>query len=285
MFEFPLWFIYIFIALILRGFLSFIMKVISYNNLERTKIFFFGSILSIIILCFLIDFNELLNFKIFILGIIGGLLFYSQQITAIKTLNNISTSAMFVNTRIFSSIFILILGYLIFGESLTIFQFIGFIFGIFVFILFFDKTDKPKTKSDIKKGIYFLFLTIIIYTVINLVSKYGSTIDVKTYLFYFLFGILVFNLIEMIYKKNLFNKRDYNKNLFLCILIYGFCMVSFNYFFFKSLTMYNLAVLYKIFSFEIFIPIILSIIIYKEKITLRKIAAFILTIFSIWFFL
>ena len=192
---------------------------------------------------------------------------------------------MFINNRIFSSIFILIMGYLIFEEILTIFQFVGFIFGIFVFILLFDKTDKPKSKANLKKGIYFLFLTIIIFTIENLLNKIGSMINFEIYLFYFLLGVFLSNLLEIIYKKNLFNKKDYNKKLFLCILAYGICSVSLNYFFLKALTIHSFAIVYKIFSFEIFIPIILSIIIYKEKITLRKIIAFVLTIISIWFFL
>ena len=285
MFEFPLWFIYVFIALILRGFLSFIMKVISYNNLERSKIFFFGSFLSISILFFFIDFNQILNFELIMLGLLAGLLIYLNQILTINALNHISTSLMFVNNRIFSSIFILIIGYLIFEESLTIFQFIGFVFGIFVFILLFDKTDKPKNKSNVKKGVCFLFLSIIVFTIVNLVNKLGSVINFEMYLFYFILGLLIFNSVEIIYKKNLFNKQDYNKKLFLCILAYGFCMVSLNYFFFKALTLYSFAIVYKVFSFEIFIPIILSVIFYKEKITLRKIIAFVLTISSIWFFL
>jgi uncharacterized membrane protein len=54
---------------------------------------------------------------------------------------------------------------------------------------------------------------------------------------------------------------------------------------FTALPLFNTTVIYKIYSFEIFIPIILSFIFYKEKLTLRKIIAFILTFVSIWFFL
>ena len=116
--------------------------------------------------------------------------------------------------------------------------------------MLFDKTDKPKNKSNVKKGVCFLFLSIIVFTIVNLVNKLGSVINFEMYLFYFILGLLIFNSVEIIYKKNLFNKQDYNKKLFLCILAYGFCMVSLNYFFFKALTLYSFAIVYKVFSFE-----------------------------------
>ena len=47
----------------------------------------------------------------------------------------------------------------------------------------------------------------------------------------------------------------------------------------------NVAIVYKIISYSLFIPIILSIIFYKEKVTPKKMIAFLLTILSIALFL
>ncbi|MCD5380450.1 hypothetical protein LR004_00850, partial [Candidatus Gracilibacteria bacterium] len=47
----------------------------------------------------------------------------------------------------------------------------------------------------------------------------------------------------------------------------------------------DLAIVYKILSYSLFIPIILSVIVYKEKIGIRQIIAFILTVISILLFI
>ena len=47
----------------------------------------------------------------------------------------------------------------------------------------------------------------------------------------------------------------------------------------------NLVIYAKISSYSMFVPIILAIIIYKEKVTIKKLVAFILTIISLGLFL
>jgi uncharacterized protein (DUF486 family) len=48
---------------------------------------------------------------------------------------------------------------------------------------------------------------------------------------------------------------------------------------------WDIAIVYKIVSYSLFLPIIFSITYYKEPLTPKKIIAFILTVVSIWLFI
>jgi uncharacterized membrane protein len=63
--------------------------------------------------------------------------------------------------------------------------------------------------------------------------------------------------------------------------VFFYCSALFNTLAFQQ---WDVAIVYKIISYSLFIPIILSVIFYKEKITVKKWVAFLLTIVSILLF-
>ena len=111
-------------------------------------------------------------------------------------------------------------------------------------------------------------------------------LDWATYLFYFMASIFMFSMILYFpkTKKEVFKIKEHSKTFYLSILNSLLLIISLS-FLFQAYLLQNVALVYKIFSFELFIPIILSIIFYKEKITTRKVLAFIGTIITIIFFL
>jgi uncharacterized membrane protein len=106
---------------------------------------------------------------------------------------------------------------------------------------------------------------------------------------YILFSWITGSLVTLLFKgnKNTLGEVIKVKNnkhilfLLLCWTIFPLWM------FFNLHAVYewwDVAIVYKIISYSLFIPIILSVIFYKEKITVKKLLAFILTIASIWLF-
>jgi drug/metabolite transporter (DMT)-like permease len=282
--------VYLLLATTFKGLMSFIGKSIAEKkfNSELITIYFYIFSLLISSIVFIIKGNysfQNFTFSIFLLIFISSIFLVFSIKISLKSLNELSSSVFFVNTRLISSIFLLIFSFYIFGELLTTKQFIGFFIGFFIFILLYDKKDKIKKNSNLKKGFIYLGLFIMIVIFTNLVSKYlGEKVDIiSIVLMYNIFSILISS---FVFRKSLKKlKSNKNKNL----IKYSFIFALSNYLSFlailKALTLIPLIIAYKIFSFEIFIPIILSFIFYKEKITYRKIIALVLTGVSFWFFL
>ena len=150
-----------------------------------------------------------------------------------------------------------------------------------------EKKEKKESLKNLKRGIIFLFLGVILISGLQGLSKYASINFYNILLIIFYEGIFGFFILFFSKRKNLKKiiKNFPNKKYTLFLLISGIMNILSIYFNFLAYVEGNLAVVYKIISYSIFITIFLSMIFYKEKINLRKIIAFILTIVSIWFFL
>ena len=285
MFELPLWFTLTFLALIFRWFYSFLNKVLSEKKLDYNFIFIISFFISSVFFSFFIEFKDILNLKLFILGTISWIIMYFNSIIPIHILKHLSSSTMFINTRIFGSIMVFLISYFFLNETLTSNQLIGITLWILIFILLYDNKDKPKKNSNYKKGIFLLIWYIILMASWFVINKLAAQISVFWELFYFSFIPFIIFLTKTIFQKWFRIKKIKNKENVKYWALFWFLNISMIFLLFTALLLFNTTVIYKIYSFEIFIPIILSFIFYKEKITLRKIIAFILTFISIWFFL
>ncbi len=285
--EVELWLVYVLIAALFRGGASFITKIISYKNLDSSSIFQIQMFLASLILIFFINKDSLiLLYKTPILiytFLIGMTLFFFKKNT-VQVLKDISSSIAFISTRIFPTLLLLIASFILFQKALTIKELIGLLLGILTFVFLYDKTDTAKKDSNFFRGIQRLIVNILLGTFMIIFIKYSILIDINLTLFLYSFFCFCFFFGESISQKSInFSKLTSNQNLSYGFLLgIGFCIA--NYFLFKALKIANTAVVYKIFSYEIFVPIILSILFFNEKITIRKSIAFILTILSLFFF-
>jgi drug/metabolite transporter (DMT)-like permease len=284
--------VYLLLATTLVGILSFISKIIAEKNFETNLItiylYFIVFILSIIF--FLINGNfsfeniNILNLGLILLISLGFVFFTKIKFIALK---NLSPSIFFVNLRIFTSIFILFISNILFNETLTKNQEIGFIIGILIFFLLFDKKDKPRKNSNLKLGLVILFISILIFSYTNPLGKL-VILKIEIYTFLIIYSFFSFILSLLLFfksSKNKIFKFKENSQIIKYSILMGLPFYFSYVFLLKTFTLIPLIIAYKIFSFEIFIPIILSFIFYKEKITYRKIIALILTGVSFWFFL
>lgn len=284
----PIWFIYVIIALIFRGVSSLLTKIISHKNLDASSIFLIQTFISSIILLFVIDYSKFhLLFKtpILIYTILIGFLLYLHKKIGVLVLKDISASIMFISSRIFPTLLILIISMILFKEYLTRNELIGLILGITTFIFLYDTKDTSEKNSNFYRGIRNLIFHIIIGAALIILIKLSVNIDLKiSLLLYSVFAFLFFFL-EASYKNKIklkILKKKENINFAIALAI-NFCIL--NYSLFVALSLANTAIIYKIYSYEIFIPIIYSILFLNEKLTLRKMIAFILTILSLMFFI
>ena len=290
MIEHHLWIIFTLIALFSKGISSFVLKIITEKKLNKNLViiydvfwtFILGTITILSFFTFEITF-ELLPFLL-VLSLSFVLVFVKKF--NLLSLENLSPSIVFINTRIFSSLLIALVSFITFKEIFTIKETIGFVFGILVFVLLFEKKDVPNKDSNFLKGFFYLSIVIIITVYLHIGHKISSLeYGVAFYLLQFYFLNTVFSMI--VYHKDvkyIFNFKQNGEEIKYALYYAIFQLIVF-IFLFKAYLLQNVAIVYKIFSFELFIPIILSIIFFKEKVNYKKIIAFILTIISILFFI
>ena len=199
MFELPIWFIYALISTLTIGLFNFCTKIVSEENKNKFYFFLYFYTPVVILSSIVIGFSKNISFDYsFLIVLISFLivtLYYFVLDTRIKALKYISSSIYFINYRIFSSILLIIIGFLIFSEEFSIFYFYGFLLGFTVFYLLHDKDkDAVKEKNDFTKGIKLLFIGIICISMVQTLSKFSAVGDLNIFsimLFQGVFGILL----------------------------------------------------------------------------------------------
>lgn len=204
-----------------------------------------------------------------------------------KALKHLSSATYFINFRVISSILLLFIGMLFFSETITVKEQFWIFIWFFTFYLLLEKKEKWQKQKYLKKWILYLFYSIIFTSLVQVMGKYFiiNSDHLSSLLFFewlfWVVGLIMMNGYKKI--KEDFRVKDLNNHMFLLLagIIYTWAIYC-NMLAFKE---WDLAIVYKIISYSLFIPIILSVIFYKEKVTPKKILAFILTVISIWFFM
>jgi hypothetical protein len=140
--------------------------------------------------------------------------------------------------------------------------------GFLIFYLLLEKKRKMKKSIDFKKGITYLVYTIIIISFIHVIRKFVSVSDTDFYFYIFLTSLVgflssFFN--NPKYLINVHKKLKVPKQIIFFSLFQSFFLVSNLVFVTIAYSTGNLGVIYKLVSYSIFIPIILSMIYYNEK--------------------
>lgn len=206
------------------------------------------------------------------------------MLTALKYLD---TSLSFISIRLTASFFILFIGVGILWDNLTIYNIVWFLLWVIAIILlsWFSLNNKYQIN---KKWVLAVIIAIIWIVWWHSCFKYiVKDVDVNYYmLLKFSFSFLFIMLYMFIRKKfSNFNIWEIKK-----VYLYAFmsCIIFITYFLYilpKIYLLWTLSLSYKLLSYSIIVPILLSIIIYKEKINKKQIIAFLLTIISIFLFI
>ena len=203
--------------------------------------------------------------------------------TRIISLRHLPASMYFISMRLSSSLLLLMLGIFYFGDNISRMEFIWFILGFIVFALLFEN-EKMKD-ADYKKGILFLIISSLILVFLHFTIKESITLNLDLYWFLFVFWLTAFSLsvVSQFSKINL--KVERLPQIIGVNIIQAILLITYFIFLLKTYSLWDLGISYKILSYSMFIPIIGSIVFFKEKITWMKALAFVLTIVSLWFFI
>lgn len=274
--------LFVCISIWLVGFINKIVVEKKYNQwLFITSFYLIQSITYIF--AFIYIWNYTISYRIIFLWFIWGVLEYLTMKSRLISLKWISSSLFFITTRLFSSLSLFIIWLVIFWDNISKGEYVWFFIWFIVFWLLFEKEEIKNT--DYKRGLVFLLVSTILLIIIHSGVKYTALIVDNIFSLFISYSVTSFIIALYLNRNKIdFKDKDFSKIIYLNI-IHAILFLIYIYFLFTTYQSANLGIAYKIQSYSIFIPIILSITFYKEKVTYRKIIAFILTIISLALFM
>lgn len=286
------WFLSSIIACICVGFFGFFQKV----KAEKTELSDNGFVFYIYVVFFTSWFiwslfsaslMDIINLTIVVYAFIIMFLYTIIVKTRLQSLRYLSSSTYFINYRILSSLWLLAIGILIFSETISLQEIIGVFIGFFVFYLLIEKKNNAESDKEFYKGYVYLFIWSLCISGLQSLNKNFMLSDFNIFalmLYSGIFGIFFTFLLKNGERVvDIVRLKDKGHAWLFIISWVTFSIATYtNIYAYRA---WDLAVVYKIISYSLFIPIILSIIFYNEKITLKKGVAFALTIFSIFLFI
>jgi len=201
-----------------------------------------------------------------------------NSITKIEGLKFIPTSVFYPVIKA-SILLTLIASIFIFGEVLKLRQWIGIVFIIIVVILL-STQDKLEKIKNLKIGLFFAFGCVLANTAYNIVSKFAvAKVNYNNFLgMMYIFSVFLSLTSVKIFEKQ---KKMNTKSSLITGFIIGLFIFGGFLFGLKALTGGPLGLITVINSLSLVIPIMLGAIIYKEKLTLKRLLAVLLAIVAV----
>jgi len=279
-----IWFVYALLSGLFAGLYSFFLKVSAEKNHNSSLVTTYSMFVCSAMGLFFFLFNTTnlnLLLLLFVVSFANAFLYFIAIVTRIESLKNIDTTIYFPISKTIGPVLMVFIGILFFSEKLIFFEFVGIMIGVVVPLLLIHKKENSNQKN-MKKGLILLGIGIVFGVLSSSMSKVivVNNLNILLFLFVsFFFGGL-FSLFN--YRRSKKKKVNRSDNIKLIGILNG-VILFFSAYFFTNSTIGNLGVVYTINSFSILVPIILSIIIYKENFNTRKGLAIALTIVSLYF--
>lgn len=283
------WLFFAIATIFTSGLHNFSIKVAAERNYNVSIINLYTYIISSTLLWIYLIFHlESVNFSnihiILLLAIWNSFTFFLSLFTRVKAMQKVDAVIFFPLYKTFWPIIITLISIFFFKEILTTKEIIWIIIWISVPLLLITNSEKKRQNH------LFLWVTFIILTAI--LTAFSSSLLKEAMVKWFdpaslifissIFGF-IFSLISLkIFKKE---KKKYNKKWIWKVAIISWLLHLASFATFTLSLTWNLAVVFTISSFSILIPIILSIIVYKDHFNIKKWIVIILSIISIILFI
>lgn len=211
-------------------------------------------------------------------------------------LSYLPVSLVVIVSRLFSSILILCIWFLIYWENLSYLELFWFFLWIFaVSLLYEHKKINDKSYKSWLLLIFLVTLMIVAWNyshkdVVNFSLEYIGSFDINFVLSSLLINFLTYtslSFIDLLYWKYISKTYipciNIKWNIFFNLLLSLITIINI-FIVAKAYSILDFAIAYKIFSYSMFVAIFLTVIFYWEELTKKKILAFSLTAVSILMF-
>ncbi len=277
--------IFTFIALFAFGIQTFLYKVSAARkcNTAKTMLSFMITVAILSLFFWIFTKQEIGDIKFLIFfAIINAIFFLATTVTRINALKYVPTSISYPIIRV-STIFVVAFSIFYFKDTLSYYQFAGIILAVLVvFILY--KNDKEDKVKNFKIGLALTFIAMITSALTTTAQKFASLyVNKLSYitLAYFINIFLVLMLNKQIAGEVKSNSKKSTRDAWLIGLFIGiFNFIGFFYVL-KAYSLGPLSIVAPLHDMNFVIAIILATIIYKEKLTKRRVLGIVLSVVSV----
>lgn len=284
-----LWLIYAIITIFVSWLHNFTLKIAAEQNYDVSVINFYSYLIWVIFLWWymLLNFNNIDLSNIYIISLLAfwnWLFFFLSMFSRVSAMKNVDAVIFFPLYKTFWPILVTIISVFFFKEVLEIKEIIWIIIWISVPLLLITNVEN-KRQNNLLMWLILIIITAILTAISSSMSKEIMIRSFDVWLYMFIssvFGLIFSSISYKIFTKH--KKRKYNKEWLVKLSIISWILFLMSHISFTLALEWNLAVVFTIVSFSILIPIILSIIFYKEHFNLKKWIVIVLSIISVLLF-
>ncbi len=285
------WVLYAIASLFFVGLYNFGMKMIAKRNYNTSFVtiisYSSASIIAGIYYFFTHQGNLLVEgfLIIWLFALLHRIFLFASTLARVEGLKNIDTTIFYPVYKAFFPILMTAISVFYFWENLSWYEWIGIFIWISIPLLLINKVENT-LQSNLKLWVIFILITTITAWIWSFLSKILATMSLDLDLFVFLwfsFWVIISSLNYKFLQKK--TKKEYSQEgVYMFWIVLGIITFLWLYTFTYSLT-WNLAIAVTINSFSILIPIVLSVIFYKEEMTWKKALVIWLSIVSVILFI
>jgi len=283
-----LWFLYTILSASLAGLFTFGLKIAAEKDLQAnllTAVYFFTSAL-LSFGAWLIAGKSSFEFtNALIIGAVLGVLSSSLYVIQIQGLKYIDTAIFYPIYKTLGPLLVIVAGVAYFGEQLTQLEYVALALSLLVPLMLLTKGEQDRQKN-LWRGVVILLICAGVAAVIAVLAKFA--IDRSIDIFLLLLVQMVFGLFTNVFigylRRHPLKLQELTSSYLRYGLMLGILMFSFIVFSLLAFKEGLVSIVYTVQSFYILIPIVLSVIIYKEHINARKALAITLSVAAIILF-
>jgi drug/metabolite transporter (DMT)-like permease len=278
------WYVFAIFALILLGFQRFLYKVSAERkcNTAWTTFSFMATVAILSSTLFVVLGESVSDITfLFFIALVNSGAFLVATITHIEALKHIPTSVAYPIIRL-NAVVVVIFSILYFKDHLSLYQGIGIVLALAVIvILAVGINDNNAPQKNIKRGFIFVLIALFGGAAAAISSKFAASYTNK--MAFIAVSYIASTLFSLGLRKKLETEeaRKTHKDALIIGVIMGLINLAGYYSFLKALSTGPLSIIASITGMHFMISIILSALIYKEKLTLLRILGIFLTVLSI----
>ena len=284
--EMTTWYAFSLAALVLLGMQRFLYKVSAERNCPTpwTTFSFMVTVTVLSTMTFIVLKESFSDAKmLFATALLNSASFVLGTVTHIEALKHVPAGVVYPILRL-NMVVVVLFGVFVLGDRVSLHQVLGICLAIAVILILTKDADESKgSMGKVRRGLFLLFFSLICGSVASISSKFAALYSSKLgfmALSYFLGTLFSAGLIR---KSGKGAARRERRDAVLIGVVMGLINFAGFYAFLSALSLGPLSIIVSIVGMHFVIAVILSVIIYKEKLSARRIAGIVLTLASVLF--
>jgi uncharacterized membrane protein len=283
-----LWFIYTLLSSLLAGLFTFGLKIAAEKDLQAnllTAVYFSTSAVLSCGAWLVTGQNSFELINALIIGAVLGVLSSSLYVIQIQGLKYIDAALFYPIYKTLGPLLVIVAGVVYFSEDLSQFEYFALALSLLIPLMLISKGERDRQK-DLWKGVMVLLVCAAVAALIAVLAKFAIDRSIDVYLLLLVQMVFGFgtNVVIGYVRKQPLKLGALTSNYITYGMILGVLMFSFIAFSLLAFKDGLVSIVYTVQSFYILIPIVLSVIIYKEHMNVRKALAIVLSVLAIIFF-